>query len=162
MGEGSGEAAAYSWWRSSLSCKTQLGQGRGEISHESGRWRNNKCLPMIWGWSVPYLPYVLCLVVGPVSCSESCTALASAQPSFFPLHRGFLVPCKDPSPYPRHSTSWFLAMEGLADAIPTPDVHTWSVSPRVCSHLLLTVHQCNQCWGLRGSRTPASAPIPRL
>lgn len=100
MGEGSGEAAAYRWWRSSLSCKTQLGQARGEISHGSGRRRNNKHLPMIWGWSVPYLLYILCLVVGPVSCSESCTALASAQPSLFPLHRGFLVPCKDPSPYP--------------------------------------------------------------
>lgn len=64
---------------------------------------NDKCLPMIWGWSVPCLPYVLCLVVGPVSCPESCTALASAcfseKPSLLLLQRGFLVPSKDPSPY---------------------------------------------------------------
>lgn len=120
---------------------------------------NDKHLPMIWGWSVPCLPYVLCLVLCPVSCPVSCTALASACSSEQPLSSLSTgvswCPARSPAPA-WFSTGPFLPMECLADAVPAPGVHTWSVSLRVCSHLLLTMPVA----GLAGEQDSSFCPRP--
>lgn len=102
---------------------------------------NDKCLPMIWGWSVPCLPYDLCLVDPALSRALPWPLHAPLNSLLSSLSTGVSwCPTRTPAPT-WQSTSWSLPVEGLVDAVPTPGVHTWSVSLRVCSHLLLAVHQ---------------------